>query len=178
KGVKVVGIDPTNTAADYIEKRRQKQPVLQENYIYVKKALSGTNEPIRLYFGENDGMSSVSSQHRDAAAKNYFICESVTIPDLLREYSGVSYLKLDIEGAEYAMIEKLENLSVPQVSIEFHHHCSTEYTLAQTIAMIQKIEKMGYDVIDYGAYFGRDRRLPMYASKWSDLNCELLFIKR
>jgi FkbM family methyltransferase len=178
KDVKVVGIDPTKTAEEFIAKKKLREPLLKEKFIYLKKALSASNDPIKLFYGENDGMSSISSQHRDADQKNYFVCESVTIADLLKEHKDVSYLKIDIEGAEYDILNKLEQISVPQISIEFHHHCSTEYTLLQTIALIQKLEKMGYDGIDYGFYHGRERNLPMYSAKFTDLNCELLFIKR
>ena len=178
RNVKVIGIDPTSTADEFVAKRKLQEPLLQEKYIYVKKALSDTNAPIKLFYGENDGMSSVSSQHRDASQGNYFVCDAVTIGDLMKEYKNVSYLKIDIEGAEYGILNKLEHIDVAQISIEFHHHCSTEYTLLQTIALIQKLEKMGYDAIDYGSYHGRGRDLPMYAAKWSDLNCELLFIKK
>jgi FkbM family methyltransferase len=177
KGVQVVGIDPTNTADQYIQNKRLSEPLLSK-YIYLKKALSDSNSPLKLFYGENDGMSSVSSQHRDTDKANYFLCEAVTIDDLLKAYSKVTYLKIDIEGAEYGILNKLEHIAVPQVSIEFHHHCSTEYTLQETIALIQKFEKMGYDAIDYGSYHGRGRHLPMYAAKWTDLNCELLFVKR
>lgn len=178
KNVEVVGVDPTSTADQYIEMRKRRDPLLEEKYMYLKKALSATSEPIKLFFGDDDGMSSVSSKHRDAAKANYFIAEAVTVEELLSSYKNVSYLKIDIEGAEYAILNKLEHINVPQVSIEFHHHCSDEYTLPETIALIEKLQKMGYDAIDYGSYHGRDRKLPMYAAKWSDLNCELLFIKR
>jgi FkbM family methyltransferase len=178
KNVLVVGIDPTNTAEQFIENRKLNDQLLQNRYVYLKKALNDTNSPIKLFYGENEWMSSVSSQHRDAAQGNFFVCEAVTIEDLLNSYTNVSYLKIDIEGAEYNILNKLEHLSIPQVSIEFHHHCSTEYTLPETISLIQKIEKMGYDAIDYGSYHGRGRKIPMYAAKWSDLNCELLFIKK
>ena len=131
-----------------------------------------------MFYGENDFMSSISSQHRDAKEGNFFWCECTTLQSLTEEYKNISYLKLDIEGAEYDILNNLDTISIPQISIEFHHHCSDEYTVEQGIALIKKIEGMGYDVLDYGAYHGRERRLPAYVSKWSDLNCELLFIKR
>ncbi|MEA2697882.1 MAG: Methyltransferase domain, partial [Myxococcales bacterium] len=93
-------------------------------------------------------------------------------------YRNTSYLKIDIEGAEYPILERMARISVPQISIEFHHHCSTEYALPQTIALIQKIVDMGYDAIDYGAFHGAERKLPEFVSRWSDLNCELLFIRK
>jgi FkbM family methyltransferase len=178
KNTKVIGLDPTTVAETFIEREKQSYPKLKTNYTYLKKALSNTNEKIKMFYGENDFMSSISSHHRDAKDGNFFYCEATTLGSLLNEYKNVSYLKIDIEGAEYAILEEMKEISVPQISIEFHHHCSDEYTLEQSIRLIKKIEAMGYDVIDYGAYHGRDRKLPEFVSKWSDLNCELLFIKR
>ncbi|MBA3704735.1 MAG: FkbM family methyltransferase [Bacteroidetes bacterium] len=178
KGVLVIGIDPTSTAEKYIESKKAEVAELNNRYIYLKKALNNTNEKLKLYYGENDFMSSLSSQHRDTKESNYFYCECVTIDDLQKTYSNISYLKLDIEGAEYNILKDLKHISIPQISIEFHHHCSTEYTLQQTISAIQNLVEMGYDVVDYGAFHGAGRKLQKYVSKWSDLNCELLFIKK
>ena len=178
KNALIIGIDPTIIAEKFIENKKLEIPELNNRYVYLKKALSHNNSALKLYFGENDFMSSVSSQHRDTKEDNYFYCEAITIEDLQKEYTNISYLKLDIEGAEYSILNELQHISIPQISIEFHHHCSTEYTLAETIKLIQKFAEMGYDVIDYGAFHGAGRKLPDYVSKWSDLNCELLFIKR
>jgi FkbM family methyltransferase len=178
KNTLVVGIDPTNIAEKFIENEKQVFQELNKRYVYLKKALSNTNSELKLYYGENDFMSSVSSQHRDTKDSNYFYCEAITIEELLKAYTNVSYLKLDIEGAEYKILNELKHISIPQISIEFHHHCSAEYSLTETTDLIHKFVEMGYDVIDYGAYHGAGRKLPAYVSKWSDLNCELLFIKR
>lgn len=178
KNAKIIGIDPTTTAEKFIDEEREKNPVLRTNYTYLKKALSHSTDDLKLYYGDNDFMSSVSSKHRDAKSDNFFICQATTIDELQKSYFPIAYLKIDIEGAEYPILEQTSQLSVPQISIEFHHHCSDEYPLAESIRLIQKIAGMGYDVIDYGAWHGRERRLPQYAAKWSDLNCELLFIKR
>lgn len=178
KKTRVIGIDPTTTAEHYIQRQIQDNPDLPHKFTYLKKAVSHNNEPIRLFFGNDDFMSSVSSQHRDTDEKNSFLCESVTLEELHKQYTDISYLKLDIEGAEYAILNKTSSLTIPQISIEFHHHCSTEYSLHETIDLIQKICAMGYDAIDYGSFHGADRQLPMYAAKWTDLNCELLFIRK
>jgi FkbM family methyltransferase len=177
KNTLVVGLDPTSIAEKFVEGQRKKIPELNSRYVYVKKAVSNTNEKIKMFYGQDDFMSSISSQHRDTKDGNFFYCEAITLETLFSEYKNISYLKLDIEGAEYAILEGMKDISIPQISIEFHHHCSEEYTLEQSISLIKKIRDMGYDVIDYGEYHGRDRKLPAYASKWSDLNCELLFIK-
>lgn len=178
KNTKVVGLDPTSTAENFVAAEKEKTPELRSNYIYLKKALSDSTDDLKLYFGEDDFMSSVSSQHRDTKTDNFFVCQATTIDELMKEYKNVSYLKIDIEGAEYNILNKLEKITIPQISIEFHHHCSTEYKLSETISLIEKVANMGYDVLDYGAYHGRDRKLPAHVSKWSDLNCELLFIRK
>lgn len=178
KHTQVIGLDPTVTAEKFIENKKSSNPELNSYYTYLKKALSNSNKKLKLYYGENDFMSSVSLQHRDTKEDNFFYCEAITIEELLQQYQNVSYLKLDIEGAEYSILNELKHISIPQISIEFHHHCSAEYNITETINLIQKLIGMGYDAIDYGAFHGAGRKLPSYTSKWSDLNCELLFIKR
>ena len=178
KKVNIIGIDPTETASKFISGIKEKDSELMKKFTYIKKGISHSEDDLKLFYGENDFMSSISAGHRDIMENNYFICKTVTIESLLEKYNDISYLKLDIEGAEYKILDKLTSLTIPQISIEFHHHCSTEYRIEDTIKNIRRIEEMGYDAIDYGSFHGYKRELPRYVSKWSDLNDELLFIKK
>jgi FkbM family methyltransferase len=176
KGVKVIGFDPTDTAENFISSFND--DAVKSNYFFNKKAISEKSENIRIYYGDDDFMVSTSSQHQNVLDQNSKLCEAVAFEEILHQYPNASYVKLDIEGPEYAIIEKLQNINISQISIEFHHHCDPNYTILDTIKCVEKLKNMGYDVFDYGGYHGRKRRLPRYISKWSDLNCEFLFIKR
>lgn len=176
KNVKVIGFDPTDTAELFIAKYKSDKK-FNKNYEFKKLAITADSQPIKLYYGDDDFMSSTSSEHRDVLSTNYKICESVSLNDILIEYKNISYLKLDIEGPEYEIINNLGGINIPQISIEFHHHCDKRFTLEDTISCVRKLVDMGYEVFDYGEFHGRKRKLPKYVSKWSDLNCEFLFIK-
>jgi FkbM family methyltransferase len=173
----VVGIDPTKTSAEYVQLQKEKYPELRTGLVYLRKALHQDSEGLTLYYRDNDFMSSISAGHSSAKEGVSFHSESISLDDLFCKYPDASYLKMDIEGAEYGILGRLETCPVRQVSIEFHHFCVAEYKIADTIAMIEKLSEMGYYVIDYGAFHGAHRSLPQYAAKWTDLNCELLFVR-
>jgi FkbM family methyltransferase len=177
KHVVVVGIDPTETSAEYVQLQKERYSELRTGLVYLRKALHQDSEGVTLYYRDNDFMSSISAGHSSAKEGVSFHSESISLEDLFRKYPDASYLKMDIEGAEYGILERLERCPIPQVSIEFHHFCVAEYKIVHTIAMIDKLSEMGYYAIDYGAFHGAHRSLPQYAAKWTDLNCELLFVR-
>jgi len=50
----------------------------------------------------------------------------ITLQDIYNEIgTDIDLLKLDIEGAEYEILENLEPIP-KQISCEFHEHCHTE----------------------------------------------------
>jgi FkbM family methyltransferase len=51
---------------------------------------------------------------------------AITLQDIYKEIgTDIDLLKLDIEGAEYEILENLEPIP-KQISVEFHEHCHTE----------------------------------------------------
>ncbi len=64
------------------------------------------------------------------------------------ELESVDILKLDIEGAEYELLEKLDRkelIPFEQIFIEFHHHAIERYTEKDTLKIVQKICKFGFE---------------------------------
>ena len=56
--------------------------------------------------------------------------------------AAVDYLKLDLEGAEYDLLDTVsaEALSpFDQVFVEFHHHCLERYTEKDTKAVVERL---------------------------------------
>jgi len=62
-------------------------------------------------------------------------------------HSRIDVLKMDIEGAEYAIIEEIvqEKILVTQLLVEFHHRLSSVGT-AQTRTAIAQLEKYGMKI--------------------------------
>lgn len=66
----------------------------------------------------------------------------------------INILKLDLEGAEYQLLEDIraENLNgIEQIFVEFHHHCIEKYSIKDTNKYVKKIESLGFQsfTIDY-----------------------------
>ena len=135
----VVGIDPTKKAKDYIQK------IMPNNYKFIEKALvceSYDFNTIKMYENTNPEWvsesiltthSSVGSRHYDAK-----ICK---LSNFQKEKFDL--IKLDIEGAEYSIIDEFVDFSCNHLCIEFHHHC-TSYTESDTERCIKKLYDKGF----------------------------------
>lgn len=67
-------------------------------------------------------------------------------------HDHIDVLKIDIEGAEYSVLEDIaaSNLSIGQILVEFHHRYSSA-TLEQTRSAIALLESQGYALFDVSA---------------------------
>lgn len=140
RGCTVVGVDPTEKARDYV---RRLGPC---GYHFLQKALhSQGGRRIRIYRNSNPEhvSESILPTHRSVAARDYYEAETVSLMELMEAYPNVSLVKMDIEGAEYEVLNSLENLTAAQLCVEFHHHC-THYSVADTMECVRRLERMGY----------------------------------
>jgi len=138
KNCKVVGVDPTEKSAKYIRENPQ------ENFHFIQKALSHTNEKIKIYKNHNpEWVSESILRSHNMVSDDFYEAQSTTLSELLKEYPDVSLIKMDIEGSEYELIDNLAELKVPQVCVEFHHFCS-EKTWEDTKRCILKMGEIGY----------------------------------
>lgn len=128
-GLKVVAIDPIKTI--HIPEQLQNNP----NFIYLQRACVGikrqptvqyyeysqwgansiVNTPDRLHTEENYG-------HGKNPLKDVYHVETITIQEIMDMYqiNQFEYMKIDIEGAEYELLENLPNKCTKQMSVEFH----------------------------------------------------------
>ena len=144
---------------------------------FVNLAISTLGEDLIFYSSDGDRMASTSNTHA-IGNSNKMIFKSIALNKILTE-QRVSYLKLDIEGYEYSLLESFDqSIYIPQIAIEFHHFCIPDRTIEETLKWVNKFKSWGYEVYDFGSWAGRSRKLPKYTSKESDLNVEFLFVKR
>ena len=57
-------------------------------------------------------------------------------------------MKLDLEGAEYALLDNIhaDELSrVKQLFVEFHHHCLPQYKIDDTCRVVAQLEAKGFE---------------------------------
>jgi FkbM family methyltransferase len=81
--------------------------------------------------------------------------EAVDLTTLMRmqQHDRIDLLKIDIEGAEYEVLDDLlaRRLPVRQVAVEFHHSNLPGIRRSQSIRAILKMRSAGYKLIDvYG----------------------------
>jgi FkbM family methyltransferase len=106
----------------------------------------------------------------EKSPKEYLV-QSITIGDLLEHFNVdyVDYLKIDIEGAEYFLIETLNKSicdKINQISIEFHDFIDPELK-NKSKEYVQKIIDLGYTLHSSKQWGGR------YGTNYMDT----LFIK-
>lgn len=145
KQCRVIGIDPTEKAKRYIERNPN------EHFHFLQKALySGGSKKTKVYKNTNSSYvsESITCSHNMVSKSEFYETEVISISELLEEYEDISLLKMDIEGAEYAVINSLKELDIPQIYIEFHHFC-TDFTPDDTTRCIKHLNDMGYVVV-YG----------------------------
>ena len=84
----------------------------------------------------------------------YFLAEVVKPATLMNKlnHNHIDYLKLDIEGAEYGVIESIieENLDISLIAVEFDevHHPIDKKSIERIEDSIRKLKDFGYLVID------------------------------
>jgi FkbM family methyltransferase len=115
-GCTVHAFDPTPTSVTFIE-----QSDLPENFIFHPWAVAGSDgqRKFRLY-NERDGSASMVLGRLGAP----FVAPCRTIASIMNElgHAHLDLLKLDIEGAEYEMLDSLEADGIRSriLCVEFH----------------------------------------------------------
>lgn len=153
-GLKSFAVDPTRKHAPAL---RVLEAASQGMMVYCPYAVGSSDGTTTFYEHPVNQSGSLLAEHiniRSGDATAYEV-ESLTIGSLLDRIrlDKVDILKLDIEGAEYELLEK-SNLKedlrrVDQLFIEFHHHAVERYSRKDTLKMAAKIESAGFLSFSY-----------------------------
>lgn len=137
KGCFIVGIDPTKIV---------KCPKNTNSFKLIKKIFYGINKKMKISSVHGNG----NSIYKREEAKEV---ETITIHDLLKEYNNISVLKMDIEGAEYSVIDNLEGINIPQITVEFHYwNKEIPFKKEDAEKCIIKMETLGYKLMNRGGF--------------------------
>ena len=123
--------DPSPTGLKTMKKLGHKRGM--ENIIFIPKAISGLSGNI---FLESPDIATEGSWKATTGGntESTIEIESVSVSDYCRnnDISHIDLLKIDIEGAEYDVIDNIisENLSIKQICLEFH--CKAQIGIRQT----------------------------------------------
>ncbi len=117
-GVTVFAFDPTPKSIDWL-----KQQQIPSNFKPFPIGLANYTGEADFYLPENEhhvSATMISKQSRNVVRVNV-----KTLGDIMKElgHSSIDLLKMDIEGAEYDVIDDILNqeIEVRQLLIEFHH---------------------------------------------------------
>jgi len=118
-GVRVFGFDPTPKSAIYIQ---QKNP---HNFDFFQIGISNHNGILKFYPPRNEDYVSCSLFKHQDSNEEPILVKIVTLDKIMRKlgHEKIDILKMDIEGAEYEVIEDIIEKSIfpGQILIEFHH---------------------------------------------------------
>jgi FkbM family methyltransferase len=148
KNARAFAIDPTRKHAPQLEALTVKHP---DAFTYFQMALAGRNGTITFHEPVHFESGSIEVDHGNISRDdtNVYQVEAVTPGELMSRLGlhQADMLKLDIEGAEYNLLENVgreELIRFRQLFIEFHHHTIASRTPAHTLALVDKIRGFGF----------------------------------
>lgn len=144
---KSYGVDPTRKHFSTLNKVAQKY---KGRFIHLPYAV--TNIPGKLTFYESKVNTSGSIKSDHVNVKNdevvAYEVDAIGISQL-KDMIGVkiNFLKLDLEGAEYELLEnatRQDFQNINQIFVEFHHHCIDSRDFSDTKRIVDKVKSFGF----------------------------------
>jgi FkbM family methyltransferase len=141
-GCEVLAIDPTPRAMEYMKPLLAKHPRLA----LAPYAVWTRDTQIEFFPPANPEHVSYSATNRQHTT-NPISVPARTISSIAREFGHerIDLLKLDIEGAEYQVVEslQLETLGVRVLCVEYH----PDYGLRRMLAAVRSVLRRGYEIV-------------------------------
>mgnify|MGYP000564596100 CR=1 FL=1 len=144
-GLQIYAFDPTPRSIDWV-----KSQVLPPQFHLFDYGIAAQDGIVNFYPPENRDCISHTMLNRTTTADRAIQVQMrrlTTITKMLGHHK-IDILKMDIEGAEYAVIEdilKANDLNIPQILIEFHHRFKG-IGPAKTRTAIKLLNHHGYQV--------------------------------
>jgi len=139
----VYAFDPTPKSVNWVKKN-----VFNKNFKFIPNGISKSSGVKKFYKPKNQ--LHVSGSLYDSHAVNKYDYENlnfITLIDAMKEHDhqNINVLKMDVEGAEYEIIEyiKENNIQIDQILVEFHS-LIIENGDSKTKKAIQTLNEMGY----------------------------------
>lgn len=147
-GLQAYGVDPTRKHRKKLEKLEQHY---KGNFHHLPVAIGAFDGSIKFHESVQNESGSILFDHfniqRDEVVE--YEVEIVGLKTLLTRIGvdHVAILKLDLEGAEYDLLENLkcdETSAFDQIFVEFHHNAVDKYSENDTEKLVGKITGFGY----------------------------------
>ncbi len=140
--LQIHAFDPTPKSIKWVAS--QKTPA---NLILHQYGLSDKNGEVIFYPPKNPNHVSATLLDRPEIKENAYKVEVKNIVTILKElnHNNIDLLKIDIEGAEYNVIDNIidSKININQLLIEFHHRFAN-VGMQQTKDAVIKLNKAGY----------------------------------
>ena len=148
-GSSVYVFDPTPKSINFI--KRQKSP---EKFYFYDYGIADFDGKIKFYPPENPEHVSHTVLHRSATSDIYIEVSVKKLDTICKElgHNKIDLLKMDIEGAEYAVIEDIvkSNIKIDQLLVEFHDMFET-VGLNDNYKAISSLLNHGYEIFSISA---------------------------
>jgi FkbM family methyltransferase len=143
----VFAFDPTPTAISWLSAQN-----VPEEFRLFQYAIADHEGIAKLFPHDNPDFVAHSLMPRKSTTSRAVEVPLRTLPRVMVElgHNHIDLLKMDIEGAEYGVIENLlcEKVDIRQLLVEFHHHDRhTEGMSAErTREAVQKLNRAGFKI--------------------------------
>jgi len=149
-GATVFAFDPTPYARDWVEGQS-----LPEEFVFHPWAAGGQDGHLRLYRRVNRRGKRAEimwTADRDAGDADDFVdAPAYTFASLMKrlDHSKVDLMKMDVEGAEYDILDALEQGAyLPRQLLVEYHHRFPGIGKARTAASVERLRALGYQIFD------------------------------
>ncbi len=141
------GFDPTPTAISWLSGQR-----VPNQFRLFQYAIADYDGTAKLFPHDNPEFVAHSLTPRSATASQAVEVQVRTLRTVMRElgHDHIDLLKMDIEGAEYAVIDNLidESVDIRQLLVEFHHldRKIDGMRAERTRDAVQKLNRAGFKI--------------------------------
>jgi FkbM family methyltransferase len=143
-GVSVHAFDPTPASIAWLERQQ-----LPERFAWRQVGLAAYDGQATFFPPDNPAWISHSMLPREHAAAPTIDVDVRRVPTLMRElgHTRLDVLKMDIEGAEYDVIDDIvaSGVNVGQLLVEFHHRF-TGVGVERTRRAVARLNASGYRI--------------------------------
>jgi FkbM family methyltransferase len=145
-GAEILAFEPDRAAFDCLERNMRENRI--DGVEMVNKALSDKVGKITLFHDSNEPGSLRASTVRDDIFRDRLDVDGVRLSDYLTR--EVDFLKIDIEGAEPAVIEDLARAGklplIKQMAIEYHHFVRDDADSLSPMLHVLEDAGLGYQL--------------------------------
>ena len=142
--LKIFAFDPTPKSIEWVKKQN-----LPKQFMLIECGLAGFDGKAKFHPPENPDYVSATMLDRETTEDEAYKVEVKRLKTIMTElgHKELDLLKMDIEGAEYDVIDDIINGGIKpgQILIEFHHRFKN-VGVNKTIEAVNKLRKYGYGV--------------------------------